>query len=50
MHESARALAALGGEVSEQIYPAMGHTINADEIGRVRRLLDQLAPPPRSRR
>jgi predicted esterase len=50
VHESARLLAALGGQVSEQIYPAMGHTISADEIERVRRLLDQLAPPPRSRR
>jgi predicted esterase len=45
VHETARAMAALGGQVSEQIYPAMGHTINADEIERLRRLLDELAPP-----
>jgi predicted esterase len=43
VRETARVMAALGGEVSEQIYPAMGHTINADEIERVRRLLDRLA-------
>jgi predicted esterase len=45
VHETARVMAALGGRVSEQIYPAMGHTINADEIERLRRLLDELAPP-----
>jgi predicted esterase len=43
VRETARVMAALGGQVSEQIYPAMGHTINADEIERVRRLLDELA-------
>jgi predicted esterase len=42
VRETARVMAALGGQVSEQIYPAMGHTINADEIERVRRLLDRL--------
>jgi predicted esterase len=36
-------MADLGGRVSEQIYPAMGHTINADEIERVRQLLGRLA-------
>ncbi|MBV8202239.1 MAG: phospholipase [Acidobacteria bacterium] len=44
VHETARVMTALGGQVSEQIYPAMGHTINADEIERLRRLLDELAP------
>jgi predicted esterase len=43
VRETAQAMAALGGRVSEQIYPDMPHTINADEIERVRRLLDQLA-------
>jgi predicted esterase len=43
VRETARVMAALGGEVSERIYPGMGHTINADEIERVRRLLDRLA-------
>jgi predicted esterase len=41
--ETARVMADLGAQVSEQIYPGMGHTINADEIERVRLLLDQLA-------
>ncbi|HYL04911.1 MAG TPA: dienelactone hydrolase family protein [Thermoanaerobaculia bacterium] len=48
VHETAQVMAALGGRVSEQIYPAMGHVINADEIERLRRLLDELAPPGRS--
>ena len=42
VRETARVMADLGGQVSEQIYPAMGHTINADEIERVRLLLDRL--------
>src|ERR1700674_2801213 len=48
VRETAQVMAALGGRVSEQIYPDMPHTINADELERVRRLLDQLAPPLRS--
>ena len=43
VRETARVMADLGALVSEQIYPGMGHTINADEIERVRLLLDQLA-------
>src|ERR1700687_23231 len=43
VRETARVMAALGGAVSEQIYPDMPHTINADELERVRQLLDQLA-------
>lgn len=31
--ETARALTAGGAEVDERIYPALGHTINADELG-----------------
>jgi predicted esterase len=41
--ESARVLAGLGGEVTERIYPRMGHTVNEDEIEFVRALLGQLA-------
>jgi predicted esterase len=37
--ESARVLAAMGGEVTERIYPRMGHTVNEDEIEFVRGLL-----------
>jgi phospholipase/carboxylesterase len=41
MHESSRALSDLGGAIEERIYPGMGHTINEDEIKRVRSLLTQ---------
>jgi len=43
VRETARVMADLGARVSEQIYPGMDHAINADEIERVRLLLDQLA-------
>src|SRR6202166_4385864 len=43
VRETARVMADLGARVSEQIYPGMGHAINADEIERVRLLLDRLA-------
>jgi phospholipase/carboxylesterase len=36
VHESARILGGLGGDVLERIYPGMGHTINEDEIREVR--------------
>ena len=38
VHESARHLRSIGGDVAVQIYDNMGHTINDDEIGRVRDL------------
>ena len=41
--ESARVLSALGGEVTERIYPRMGHTVNEDEIEFVRSLLGLVA-------
>jgi predicted esterase len=34
-------LSDLGGTVEERVYPGMGHTINEDEIKRVRSLLTQ---------
>jgi len=37
--ESAQVLTGLGGEVTERIYPAMGHTVNEDEIEFVQGLL-----------
>jgi predicted esterase len=40
--ESARVLTALGGLVTERIYPRMGHTINEDEIEFARDLLDRM--------
>ena len=39
VQETSRVLRALGGHVVERIYPAMGHTINDDEIKQVRAML-----------
>jgi predicted esterase len=39
VHESRDVLQKLGAEVAERIYPGMGHTVNADEIAHVTRLL-----------
>jgi phospholipase/carboxylesterase len=39
VQETARSLRALGGHVVKRIYPGMGHTINDDEIKRVRTAL-----------
>jgi phospholipase/carboxylesterase len=39
VQESTKVLRGLGAEVTERIYPGMGHTINDDEIGHVRHLL-----------
>jgi len=52
VHETAAVLGALGAEVDTRIYPGMGHTVNEDEIGAVKTLLDRMAdstepsPPP----
>ena len=37
------AMRALGGNVTERIYEGMGHTVNADEVKFIRRLLAELA-------
>jgi len=42
VHDSTAALRALGAEVDERIYPGMGHTVNEDELRRLRYLLDTL--------
>jgi phospholipase/carboxylesterase len=42
VHESRDVLEKLGGAVTERIYPGMGHTANADEIGHVTKLLERL--------
>lgn len=39
VHESRDVLTALGAHVDERIYPAMGHTINRDELEAARRLV-----------
>src|SRR6266849_5136182 len=40
--ETAAVLRALGGEVSERLYPNMGHTVNRDELTFVREMMDSL--------
>jgi phospholipase/carboxylesterase len=42
VHESARHLRSIGGDVAVQIYDDIGHTINDDEIGRIRDLAADL--------
>ncbi len=39
---TAEVLQTLGGEVTERLYPNMGHTINQDEIGSVRGMMAAL--------
>lgn len=39
VHETAEVLRRLGGDVTERIYPGMGHTINDDEVKQIRRVL-----------
>jgi phospholipase/carboxylesterase len=39
VHESTKVMRALGGKVTERIYPGMGHTINDDELETVRHML-----------
>lgn len=42
VNESAEVLKALGGNVTEIIYPGMGHTIVEDEVDHVKRILNGL--------
>lgn len=42
--ESAEVMRGMGAEVTERIYPAMGHTVNEDEIEFVRGILGGLTP------
>ncbi|MEM1043238.1 MAG: dienelactone hydrolase family protein [Bacteroidota bacterium] len=44
VEDSADALGRLGAEVTLQVYPGMGHTVNDDKIEYVRRLLNRLHP------
>ncbi|HEX6902265.1 MAG TPA: dienelactone hydrolase family protein [Thermoanaerobaculia bacterium] len=43
--ESAEVLGRMGAEVTERIYPNMGHTVNQDELDHVRALLAGLPVP-----
>jgi phospholipase/carboxylesterase len=42
VHEAAEALRGLHAEVTERIYPGMGHTVNADEIEHVMNMMSAL--------
>ena len=42
VHESAEVLRRMGGDVTERIYPGLGHAINDDEVAHVRRILAAL--------
>lgn len=44
VEESAEVLAKMDGAVTKRIYPAMGHTVNEDELDFVRRLMAEVAP------
>jgi phospholipase/carboxylesterase len=46
VHETTEVLSALGGTVTERIYPNFGHAINADEIQHVGQMLTSLAQRP----
>jgi phospholipase/carboxylesterase/glyoxalase family protein len=45
VEESAAVLQGMGGDVTLRIYPGMGHTVNADEIGHARLVLDRARQP-----
>ena len=42
VQETTQILTSLGAEVTEKIYPAMGHTINEDELVRAREIVARL--------
>jgi phospholipase/carboxylesterase len=45
VHESTKVLRALGGDVTEKIYPGMAHTIVQDEIDHVEKVLRHIGMP-----
>jgi phospholipase/carboxylesterase len=45
--ETAEVLRAMGAEVTERIYPNMGHTVNEDELEAVRGIVAGVAAPLR---
>ena len=42
MAESTAVLRALGADVTERIYPGMGHTVNQDELDFVREIVSRI--------
>ncbi len=49
VHATTRVLGEMGAQVTERIYPGMGHLVNRDEIQEARKLLDEAVPPPPER-
>ncbi len=43
VQESSRVLRSLGAEVTERIYPGMGHTVNEDELKTIKAMLSKVA-------
>jgi predicted esterase len=43
--ESGRILERLGGKVTVRLYPAMGHTVNQEELDQVRSMMAAIEPP-----
>jgi predicted esterase len=46
VHHTTEVLQRLGGEVTERLYPGLGHTVNHDEIKFVREMAAALASNP----
>ena len=46
VEESAAELKRIGGEVDLRIYPALGHTVNRDELSHVQGIIDRLGAAP----
>jgi phospholipase/carboxylesterase len=42
VHESARVFERLNGDVTERLYPGMGHGVNRDELERVAGMVERL--------
>lgn len=49
LEDSARVLETLGAAVTLKVYPNMGHTVNADELEHVRRLLQSVGGPTKTK-
>lgn len=47
VRETSEVFRRMDAEVTERIYPGMGHTVNRDELEAVRRLVAGLSPGPR---
>ena len=45
VHETAEVFRRMGAEVDERIYPGMPHTVNKDEVARVREILGKRLTP-----